>query len=416
MKLLKFAVGSVAVLALAGLAMPAMAADSNRVTFTKDVLPILQENCQNCHRSGGANYAGMIAPMAFTTYQEVRPWARSIAKQVAARNMPPWSADLEHAGQFSNERILTADEIETIVSWVESGAARGRPEDAPDPVVWKDAGTGWSVGTPDLIVKFPEPFFVDDDVSDLYVNIEVPITLEQFPRNRYIKSAEIKAGSEAVHHVIARPLGGMAPGNDPAIVPEGFGKILHTGETVTFRMHYHKEAGPGTGVWDQTSIGVAFHDDDADIKYRFGGGPANIGNMRFEIPPGVSDWPVGAAHTYEKDTMILSFMPHMHLRGKDARYTAYYPDGTSEVLLNVPEYDFNWQHTYRLAEPKWLPAGTRLEFTTHFDNSTERATRVGYNSERAIRFGGPTTDEMMLGWLSTSVLDPAEPLDGSSDE
>ena len=395
---------------------PALAADgapSGRVTFTKDILPIFQENCQNCHRSGGSNYAGMIAPMSFMTYQEARPWARAIAKQVESREMPPWHADERHAGVFSNERSLTSDEIDTIVRWVETGAARGRPGDAPEPVVFADEGTGWSIGKPDFIVSLPEPFFLDDDVEDLYINFPAQLTEEQLSGDRYMKAAEIKSGSEAVHHVIARPFGGMAPGNDPNIVPEDFGLVIRKGQEFTFNMHYHKEPGPGTGVWDNTSIGVTLHPEDAKMKYRIGGAPANIGNMRFEIPPGHPNWEVGAAHVYEKDTMILSFMPHLHLRGKDVIYKAFYPDGTTEVLLNVPVYDFNWQHTYRYAEPKMIPAGTRLEFTAHFDNSAERAEWVGFNPERAIRFGGPTTDEMHLGWLSSSILESAEALNGT---
>lgn len=409
---MKTALYGAAVIMLA-VAMTAQAEDSREITFTKDILPILQENCQVCHRPNGANYSGMVAPMAFMTYEEVRPWAKAIARKVVAREMPPWHAASIHAGQFANERTLTDEEIATISRWVDTGAKRGRPEDAPAPIEWPDGGSGWSIGEPDLIVRMPEPYFIADEVEDLYINFEKVITKEELPRDQYIKAVEFKAGSPAVHHVIAPPLGGMAPGNDPNITPEGFGRVIRAGDRVEFQMHYHKEAGPGTGVWDQTEIGVTFHPPDADIKWSFGGGPANIGNTWFEIPPGHPNWAVGASHVYERDTLILGFMPHMHVRGKDMTYTAYYPDGTSEVLLSVPKYDFNWQTSYRYKEPKWIPAGTRLEVVAHFDNSTNNPSNP--NPNKAIRFGGPTTDEMMLGWLTTSCLDPAEPLNQGTD-
>ena len=399
--------GSLCIIAAGAIFMaatPSMADDAApaRVSFYKDVLPILQENCQTCHRPGGTSVSGMVAPMAFMSYREVRPWAKAVANQVQARLMPPWGAALAHEGTFQDERILTDQEIAILVKWAQTGGAAGNPSDAPDPIEWDTSG-GWSIGEPDIIVKMTEPYFVEDDVQDQYITFNVTITREQLPEARYMKATQIISGSEAVHHVIARPLGGMAPGTGPTITPQGFERILQPDTTVGFQMHYHKESGPGTGVWDQSYIGVVFHPEDADlqIKYRLGGGPANVGNMSFEIPPGHGDWAVGAAHTYTQDTLILSYMPHMHLRGKALVYTAYYPDGTTEVLLDVPRYDFNWQNVYRYQEEKWIPEGTRIEVMAHFDNSEERASSVGFNSERALRFGGPTTDEMMLGWLST---------------
>ncbi len=395
-----------------------------RPTFTKDVLPILQENCQTCHRPSGLNMSGMVAPMSLMTYEEVRPWAKSIAKIVDTRQMPPWHASEEFYGTFRNERVLTKDEIATIVSWVEAGAARGNPQDAPEPMKFSE--TGWNLGTPDLVIEFPEPFLVEDEVEDLYHNVAVRLTDEQHPEDRWVKWLEFKAGSEVVHHIIGYAnaasegdaqvsggegdvtrgmLGGNAPGTDTTAFPEGFGVLLPKNAVVTFAMHYHKEAGPGTAVFDSSQMGIKFHDKDAPVEHPIE--ISTIAHGAFEIPPYAKDWRVGASRTFHEDTLLLSMMPHMHLRGKSAKYTAYYPDGTSEVLLDVPAYDFNWQSFYEYPEPKLIPAGTRIEMDLVYDNSQEKADLIGFDASRAIRFGGPTTDEMDLAWITIAPKAPA---------
>ena len=409
------------ILAIATLlaAQPAAAADdtasAGRVTFTKDVLPILQENCQTCHRPLGLNSSGMIAPMSFMNYKEVRPWAKAMARMVETREMPPWHASAEHNGVFENERTLTGAEIDTLVRWSKTGATMGRPEDAPEPLVF--GKTGWSFGEPDLILEI-EPYLVADDVQDQYANLTVTIPLEH---ERYIQALEFKPGSEAVHHIIAYAsgagaqgqgrgragrgmVGGMAPGNDPDSYPEGYGVPLPPKGTFVFAMHYHKEPGPGTAVMDHTKVGLKLYDKDADVSYVH---IEAIGAQGWEIPPNHPYWEVGSSRTLDRDIILMSFMPHMHLRGRAAKYVAFYPDGTQETLLWVPEYDFNWQTTYNYKEFKRIPAGTRLENTMWFANDTARGERAGVNPERPIRFGGPTTDEMDLGWLSYIYADEA---------
>jgi len=382
------------------------AAPSGAPTFYKDVLPILQTNCQVCHRPSGANMGGMVAPMAFTSYAEVRPWAKSIALQVSQRTMPPWHAAAEFNGIFANERTLTDAEIGTIVRWVETGALPGNPADAPAPLAFSESE--WGLGEPDLVLEMPEPFFVADEVEDVQPNISMVIPEELLPEDRWIKAMEFKPGSPVVHHIIGYAylgqgdglntrghLGGIAPGNDPESWPEGYGILLPKGSTFTFAMHYHKEKGPGTGTWDRSRVAFQFYPKGAKVR------PVQtnpIGNRAFEIPPHHPDWTVGMARVFEKDTEILFLMPHMHMRGKAAQYVAYYPDGTSETLLRVDRYDFNWQTSYAYREPKLIPAGTRLEVTMRFDNSTANPSNP--DPEKAVRFGGPTTDEMALGWLS----------------
>jgi len=385
------------------------------VTFTKDVLPILQENCQNCHRPTGANLSGMVAPMSFMNYQETRPWAKAIAKAVETRDMPPWLATEATHGVFRNERILTEDEIATISQWVKSGAKRGNPADAPAPVEWGDQV--WSIGEPDLVIDFPEPFFVEDEVEDLYQNIEIVLTKEMLPEDRYIRALQYRPGSEAVHHIIGyssspdaeggdrmgrQQLGGMAPGTDPNVLPDGFGILLKVGSTITQQMHYHKEPGAGTGVWDNSQLAIVFQKEE--VTHPITIEPVAYGN--FEIPPHQKAWKVGARKTFENPIIVTSLMPHMHLRGTAARYFAHYPDGSKELLLDVPVYDFNWQTDYFYKEPKHLPAGSSIQVEMFFDNSEDRAAFTEINPGRAVRFGGPTTDEMDLMWMTyTEVTD-----------
>lgn len=391
---------------------------ADRVTYTKDILPILQENCQTCHRPFGANLSGMIAPMPLMSYKEVRPWARAIAQEVLAKTMPPWHASEEFNGVFKDELTLSEDEIARVVKWTKTGAPRGNPNDAPAPIDWPE--TGWSIGVPDLIVQFDEANWVADEVDDLYQNITLRLGEDQVPEERWIQAIEFKPGSEAVHHMIAYAsasdvpgieggmtsgmLGGEAPGTNPTSFAEGYGIRLPQAPTIVFQMHYHKEKGPGTGVWDRSSFAIKFHDKNKPITH-----PVRIvaiDHGAFEIPPGHPNWKVSGAQVFRNETRLLGYMPHLHLRGVSCKYTAYYPDGTSEVLMDVPEYDFNWQRFFEYVEPKDVPAGTRVEFEMIYDNSVERAAAIGFDAGRAVRFGGPTWDEMDLGWMSYTNTKP----------
>jgi hypothetical protein len=378
-----------------------------RPTFERDVLPIVQAHCQTCHRPKGANMSGMIAPMSLMNYQEVRPWAKAIARAVDNGIMPPWHASKEFNGVFKNERIITEDEKQTILNWVKTGARRGNVADEFPNSIWQLAGR---LGEPDMLLKMPEPYWVPDDVADIQPRIEIKLTKEQLPEMKWVRAIEYKPGSEVVHHIVGsvyRPgtegdlrarsnFGQIASGTNPQNYPEGYGLPLYPESTVSLSMHYHKEVGPGTGAFDQSEVAVWFHDkpvvhplESSTISY----GP-------FEIPPNNPNWRVGGSRTWDHDFIVLEWLPHMHLRGKAARYTAFYPDGTKEVVLDVPAYDYNWQTGYEYAKFKHFPAGTRIEMEMWFDNSAEKAEVGGFNNERSVRFGGPTTDEMDLAWLT----------------
>jgi mono/diheme cytochrome c family protein len=422
-------IGLCAFSVVAALASTADAASNKRPTFTKDVLPILQEQCIRCHRSGGDNIAGMIAPMSLMTYQEVRPWAKAISKAVTTKKMPPWFADEATHGVFKNERGLTDDQIETITTWINSGAPRGNPKDAPEPVVFQSSN-GWLTGEPDLVVRMPEPYFVEDDVLDLYVNFTTDaISHDDLPETSWLRSIEWRGDTDVVHHIVGSakldgetsesgrakryPLGSIAPGEEGTNFPEGYGLLLRKDSKINFNMHYHKEPGPGTGKYDQSMVGFRFWDEDKDPAIVHKVQRNGIASMSFEIPPGHPDWEVGAARTFDVDTTILSLHPHMHLRGKDAKYIAYYPDGTQETLVNVPQFDFNWQLDYFYDEPKKVPAGTRIEFTVHYDNSEENESNPDHTIP--MSWGGPTTSEMMIGYISYTGTEPMKADKESTD-
>ncbi|MEE2775428.1 MAG: hypothetical protein VYE73_01505, partial [Acidobacteriota bacterium] len=203
----------------------AAAANLEDVTFHRDVQPILQQECQLCHRPDGANLGGMVAPMALTTYDEARPWAKSIAKQAEARTMPPWHASEHQAGLFANERTLSDDQIATLVGWAKAGAPAGDIAAAPEPVTWA-SDDGWLIGEPDLILTPDEAYFVEDEVNDHYVTLRTKMTDELLSEDRYVKAIEFRPGSSVVHHIIVPSLGGIAPGNDPTVHRDGIGTLM----------------------------------------------------------------------------------------------------------------------------------------------------------------------------------------------
>ncbi len=389
-------------------------------TFTKDVLPILQERCQDCHREGGDGIAGMVAPMALTSYTEVRPWAKAIARAVQSKAMPPWDATDVTLGQFSNERVMTDEERETILRWAQSGGAQGNPEDAPEPRVFADK-QGWLLGVPDLVVTMPEPYFVEDDVQDIQPRITFEVTKEMLPEPRWISAIEIRPDSRGVHHAVGGATapafgeheeesfsaGSIAAGEDPIIYPKGFGNLLRAGTEIRLSMHYFKEVGPGTGFFDQSSIGFHFHPKDEVVKYKVSRG--GISRSGWEIPPRQSDWRIGASRTFDENTVLISLHPHMHFRGDSMRYEAFYPDGTTEVLLDVPEYDYAWQTQYTYVAPKFIPKGTRIEAISSFDNSERKKARYGVlDIDRAVDFGGRSRDEMFIPFIESAEIDEAD--------
>ena len=398
------------------------------VTYYKDVLPIMQENCQTCHRPVGLNIGGLSAPMSFTSYAETRPWARAIASKVEAREMPPWFASAP-TGVFSNERGLSDAEIETILRWVDAGAPAGDAADTPPPKQWvEETSDGWSNGTPDFIVKLPEPYMVEDAIYDLNASLFTTLTEEDLPQDTWVRGWELKTGTDGVvHHMCVffrRPNAAAAPaaamgaaegadalgellsciaeGAESGMLPDGFGLLLEKGTSLIFNMHYHKEPADGSGVWSQPEVG--FFVANEPVKYKVQND--FIPNAGFEIPPHHPHYRIGSSRLLEKDTYVLTYWPHAHLRATAARYTAIYPDGTEELLLDVPRYDQDWQETYKYREPKLLPKGTRIDVDFWYDNTAERAARRDFDPNRAIGHGNRTDDEMSLGFIGYAEVEP----------
>jgi len=382
-------------------------ADASSPTFYKDVLPILQDNCQSCHRSAGLNLGGMIAPMSFGTYKEVRPWAKSMARVVSSGEMPPWHASSEYNGVFHNERVLSDDEINTIVRWARAGARAGDASDAPPPLGWPEST--WAIGEPDLILQLEEPFHVEDDLEDLNIDLMTAVKEGSVSEDRYITAIEFKPGSTAVHHIIGytiapgeagpQMLGGIAPGTQPNLFPEGYGVKMYAGSKFLFQMHYHKEPGPGTEAWDRSSVGIKFADKPVKRLHI-----TPVGDPRkLYVPANTKDVYITSDDVVPRDVTIIALLPHMHLRGSYAKYTAFLPDGTQKDFLEVPKYDFNWQTSYEFTDYLELPAGTRIEVTCGYDNTADNPNNPDPTVD--VKWGDATTDEMNLGWMTWAWKD-----------
>jgi hypothetical protein len=414
---------------------------AQQVTFNKDVLPVLQKNCQVCHRPGEA------APMPLMTYKETRPWAKAIKSEVLSRKMPPWFADPKY-GHFQNERLLTESEIKTLVSWVDNGAAEGDVQQKPNAVRFIE---GWNI-RPDVVIGMPTPYKVPASGTVEYTYYVVPTN---FDHDVWVTAAEVRPGDRSViHHASAfiRPAGSLylkdakpgvpfvpkAPQRDangaeipvprpkqqpsintqngresteldtqllvtyapglPAqkfntVVPEA-ALLIPAGSDIVIQMHYTPN---GHATTDQTQIGLTLA--AAPPKYRYL--PISAQNETIEIPPNDANYESHASLIVNRDVRLVWLLPHMHVRGKDFLYTASYPSGERETLLSVPRYDFNWQLIYDEARPIVLPKGTRIDCTAHFDNSANNP--YNPNPNVTVRWGDQSWEEMLIGWVGVIV-------------
>jgi mono/diheme cytochrome c family protein len=388
-------------LALAGAVPP------EEVTFTKHVARILQENCQECHRPEG------IAPLALTTYTQAKNWAPMIREVVSTRRMPPWHAD-PAIGHFKNDRRLTDEEIATLTAWMDNGFKRGNPEDMPPPLQYDH---DWRIGTPDVVLEMPEEVEIPATGVVPYMHITIPTN---FTEDKWVKKMDLRAGNpKVVHHILvyARDpefkqsaaneflrlgkgfLIGFAPGTVPVDLPDGYAIKVPKGSDLIFQMHYTPTGKPER---DRSKIGFVF-DDQPPVHEML---TATTVNFEFVIPPHANNHEVTADVTFPQSAVIYGLTPHMHYRGKSFEYIAKYPDGREETLLRVPKFDFNWQTTYILAEPKFLPKGTVMHTIAHFDNSAENP--VNPAPDKAVRWGDQTWEEMMIGWMNMSWFDGTE--------
>ena len=369
---------------------------SGQITFHKDVEPIFQKRCVECHRPGE------IGPFSLLQYGKAKPSAKQIKEVVVKRRMPPWHADPK-IGEWSNDRRLSAREVDTIAAWVDAGAPEGDAKDAPAPRKFLE---GWQIGTPDVVYSINRKETVPAEGTIPYRHFLVPTGLRE---DKWVQAVEIRpTARRVVHHALAFAiyplarmkeqflgsfsgyLGIFLPGDSLVVYPEGMAKYVPAGATIGFQIHY---TATGEAAEDQTQIGLIWA--KGPPKHEVLSHSAT--NSTFRIPPGAADYPLEATYKFDQDARILSLMPHMHVRGKAFKYVAVTPDGKEEVLLDVPHYDFNWQTSYRFKEPKAVTKGTQLRAYAIFDNSKDNPFNPDPTKE--VRWGPQTWEEMLVGYL-----------------
>jgi hypothetical protein len=381
--------------------------------FYKDVLPILQERCQECHRPGE------IAPMPFLDYAETRPWAKAIREAVLTRKMPPWFAD-PRFGHFANDRSLSAQEVDTLLHWVDAGSQEGSPKDAPPARAWP---AGWNIGTPDAVFEMPRAVPIPASGAIEYQYIILPT---RFSEDKWVQRVEVRPSDAAtVHHAVvyirepgsqwlegkhsgeafALPIAKSlttsdillvyTPGNSFDGWRPGMAKKIKAGSDLVLQMHYTAK---GKATADRTRIGLVFAKEPPKQAVL----TLQMGNDKFVIPPGEANYRVPVSGTLPNAALLISLFPHMHLRGKAFEYLVAMPNsGEFTVLLKVSNYDFNWQLNYRLAEPLLLPAGSRIACAGYFDNSSNNPRNPDPAAE--VRFGEQSWEEMMIGFFDVAV-------------
>jgi hypothetical protein len=418
--------GALVVALAAALLVPASVLAAEPVpTFAKNVAPIFQQKCQTCHRPGS------IAPMSLITYEEVRPWARSIKQRVAAREMPPWHLDTTVGIQkFKNDRSLTTEQIDTITRWVDAGALRGDLNDLPPPVQWPNEDL-WTIGTPDFTVTLPSDHVMYANGPDWFADYVVDTGLTE---DRYIMAVETKPaktqkGRTVVHHAITYALQDADPSdvdrlgfavapdanhglfiNEYAVgkggetFPENTGRLLKAGGKIRFNMHYHAV---GEEIRDRPTVGFRF--------YPKGVVPKNIvidpdqwaGSSELDIPAGAVTRHDGYWRL-PKPARLLTFQPHMHMRGKAMTLEAIDRDGNATVLNRADRFNFNWHIAYEYADDvaPLLPAGTLLHIIGIHDNTA--ANKNNPDPTTWVGYGSRSIDDMLLCHINMVYLDEAE--------
>jgi len=402
---------------LCALFLPTVLAAESVPTFYKDVLPILQNRCQECHRPGE------MGPMALQTYRQTRPLAAAIKEQVLLRQMPPWDAD-PRFGKFANDRSLSQHEIDTLSTWAATGAKEGNPADAPAP---RHFAEGWNIPKPDVEIKMPHPFTVPATGSVDYQYIVIPAP---FKEDTWVSAVEFRPTNRSVvHHAVvyirepgnkwlrgeAEPeipfstpdglkrgdTGGMGsdilvtytPGVPPDIWRAGQAKLIPAGADLVLQMHYTPNGKVGQ---DQSSLGLTLSQEPPTEPVV----SVYASNTSFEVPPGAGDYEVISRYTFRHPAVINAFLPHMHVRGKDFEYRITWPDGRTETLLRVPRYRFFWQLSYKLETPLAVPVGARIECIAHLDNSPNNP--LNPDPAATVRFGEQSWEEMVVGFMDVS--------------
>ena len=388
-------------------------------TYYKDVLPVLQSRCQECHRPGE------IGPMPLETYEQARPWAKAIKAAVASRKMPPWFAD-PHYGQFSNDRSMSTTEIDTLVAWADGGAPQGNAQDAPPERKWVE---GWGIPKPDMVIEMPTEIVVPAKGEIDYQYVLIPLN---FHEDRWIQMVEVRPTDRSVvHHAVVfvrdpeskwlrgeiqpgkpwtapprrraqETFGGgtevltiYTPGMIPDIWRPGLAKKIPAGSDLILQMHY--TANGKAAVRDRSRIGIVFSKEPPTQRVLTMGAV----NTMFQIPPGKANFEVEAEVPHMNEAELLSFFPHMHLRGKAFEYKLVQPTGETQTLLRVPRYDFNWQLSYRVEKPIKLLPGSKMIGTALYDNSPNNPANP--DPKATVVWGEQSWEEMMIGFYDVAI-------------
>ncbi len=380
------------------------------VSYSRDVAPIIAENCASCHREGG------IAPFAMDSHAMVQGWSPMIREVLMTKRMPPGQLD-PHVGDFSNDYVLEVEEQQKLLQWIAAGAPKDGESDPLADLTWPESK--WAFGEPDLIVKVPPQTIPATGVLD-YITVVVPF--EGLDRDRWVRASQYMPGDRTVlHHtlnaVIApgeRPRGFLGasnpnvahitpyiPGAEPHVEAPNTGGLLKVGSQLGLQLHYTTT---GRETVDASEIGIWFYPDDQVPTERRSGQCACIFPQGWtNIPPYEPHFEQQQSITIEHDAELQSFLPHMHFRGKSMKFAAHYPDGTVEELINIANYNYNWQIEYKLAEPKFVPAGTKIVATGAFDNSTQN--KANPDPARSVPWGDQSWDEMFFGQVYWKYLD-----------
>ena len=408
-----------AILGLTTFAATLLAQPARTPTFYRDVLPILQQRCQSCHRPGE------IAPMPFVTYAQTRPFAQIIRAAVASKKMPPWFAD-PCCGHFADDPSLTPQQIATISAWAQGGAPPGNPRQAPPPPHWVK---GCNISRPDAVLRMPHPVSIPARGAVEYTYEIVPTG---FTHDQWVQMSEIlPSARDHVHHAVVyiRPPGSRwlrhapigvpftagtltdpadrrgamfttadlllvyAPGSSPDRWPDGLAKFIPAGSDLVFQMHYTTN---GHAAVDQTRIGLVFARHPPRQRVL----TLQLNRNGLLIPPHAANFEVEVQGTLPHDCTLLSFFPHMHLRGKRFEYNLIQPGGRVETLLKV-NWNFYWQLSYKLAQPRLLKAGTKLQAIAWYDNSAGNPHNPDPNA--TVVWGEQTWNEMMVGFFDVAV-------------
>ncbi len=390
-------------------------------TYADQVASILNQHCVSCHRPG------QVAPFSLIGYENAKNWAPTIAKFTREGRMPPWKA-IAGVGDFKNDNRLSSEELEVLQLWAKTGAPRGDAANEPKPPTFP---TGWALGEPDEVLQIPKPFAIAADGRDEYWHF---VLTPQITEPVYVQAIDVHPGNrKIVHHVILwldekgqsdkilaregkngaylsfgspgfmpdNSLGGWAPGLQPARLPDDAGILLKPGTRVVLEVHYHKDGKPET---DQTKVALYYAKDTRSVK-----NPVRIAwlaNLGIDIKPGLPDQKFVQTVPIPVDVKLYGLLPHMHLLGRKMKATWVKPDGTEQPLIQVDDWDFNWQFMYSLKQPLLLTRGSKVRIEAVYDNSSNNPNNPN-DPPKEVRWGEQTTDEMML--LVAAISIPGRP-------